>query len=63
MAPGSRFFPYYADPWMDDANFRASKHRHLTHQQARAIDSAIDQYNATITTLWARPGRRGATGI
>ena len=48
--PGSRFFPYYADPWIDETSFRPSKHRHLTHQQARAIDSAIDQYNTTITT-------------
>ena len=31
-------------------SFRPSKHRHLTHQQARAIDSAIDQYNTTITS-------------
>lgn len=46
---GSRYFPYYADPWIAEADFKPSKHRHLTHQQARAIDSAIDQYNTTIT--------------
>jgi hypothetical protein len=46
---GSRYFPYYVDPWIDEEDFRASKHRHLTHQQARAIDSAIDQYNTRIT--------------
>ena len=45
---GSRYFPYYTDPWIAEADFRPAKHRHLTHQQARAIDSAIDQYNATI---------------
>jgi hypothetical protein len=45
---GSRYFPYYTDPWIDDDAFRPAKHRHLTHQQARAIDSAIDQYNHTI---------------
>jgi hypothetical protein len=45
---GSRYFPYYTDPWIDEADFRPDRHRHLTHQQARAIDSAIDQYNATI---------------
>lgn len=45
---GSRFFPYYTDPWIDESDFRPGKHRHLTHQQARAIDSAIDQYNVTI---------------
>ena len=31
-----------------EADFRPGKHRYITHQQARAIDSAIDQYNATI---------------
>jgi hypothetical protein len=45
---GSRYFPYYTDPWIDDESFNPGKHRHLTHQQARAIDSAIDQYNDTI---------------
>lgn len=45
---GSRYFPYYTDPWIAEADFRPDKHRHLTHQQARAVDSAIDQYNATI---------------
>ena len=33
------------------------QHRHLTHQQARAIDSAIDQYNTTITDA-VRDARR-----
>lgn len=46
--PGSRYFPYYTDPWIDEADFRPAKHRHITHQQARAVDSAIDQFNETI---------------
>jgi hypothetical protein len=45
---GSRYFPYYTDPWIAETDFRPDKHRHLTHQQTRAIDSAIDQYNDTI---------------
>jgi lysophospholipase L1-like esterase len=45
---GSRYFPYYTDPWVQEQRFRPGKHRGLTHQQARAIDSAIDQYNDTI---------------
>jgi hypothetical protein len=45
---GSRYFPYYTDPWIAESDFRPDKHRHITHQQARAIDSAIDQYNDTI---------------
>jgi hypothetical protein len=46
--PGSRYFPFYTDPWIDEANFDPAKDRHLTHQQARAVDSAIDQYNDSI---------------
>ena len=46
--PGSRYFPYYTDPWIDEKRFRPDKDRKITHQQARAIDSAIDQYNDTI---------------
>jgi hypothetical protein len=45
---GSRYFPYYTDPWITENEFRPGQHRHITHQQARAIDSAIDQYNDTI---------------
>ena len=45
---GSRYFPYYTDPWIAENDFRPGKHRHITHQQARAIDSAIDQYNDAI---------------
>jgi hypothetical protein len=45
---GSRYFPFYTDPWIDEEDFRPGKDRKITHQQARAIDSAIDQYNDTI---------------
>jgi hypothetical protein len=45
---GSRYFPYYTDPWITEKDFRPDKNRCITHQQARAIDSAIDQYNDTI---------------
>jgi len=43
--PGSRYFENYTWPWVDDASFDAGTDPHLTHQQARAIDSAIDMYN------------------
>ena len=43
--PGSRYFPYYTWPWVKDASFHPRSDPHLTHQQARAIDSAIDMYN------------------
>jgi hypothetical protein len=45
---GSRYFPYYADPWVAEQDFSPTKNRCLTHQQARAIDSAIDQFNGAI---------------
>jgi len=57
--PGSRYFPYYTDFWIEEADFRPDKHRHLTHQQARAIDSAIDQYNDTIAGVVADARRDG----
>lgn len=43
--PGSRYFPYYTFPWISDDKFDPDKHPHITEQEARAIDSAIDQYN------------------
>jgi hypothetical protein len=56
---GSRYFRYYIDPWIDEADFRPSKHRFITHQQARAIDSAIDQFNDTITDAVRHARREG----
>ncbi|MGA7933939.1 MAG: hypothetical protein WCA35_10365 [Kovacikia sp.] len=47
--PGSRYFPYYTLPWIRDEDFKPDKHPKITGQQARAIDSAIDQYNDFIT--------------
>jgi lysophospholipase L1-like esterase len=46
---GSRYFPYYTLPWISDAEFDPDKHPRITEQEARAIDSAIDQYNDYIT--------------
>ncbi|MGY1725550.1 hypothetical protein ACI79J_01135 [Geodermatophilus sp. SYSU D01062] len=57
--PGSRYFPYYTDPWVDEEDFRPAKHRHLTHQQARAVDAAIDQYNGTIADAVRAARRQG----
>jgi len=42
---GSRYFPYYTRPWIDDKDFDPANDPHLTGAQARAIDSAIDQFN------------------
>jgi hypothetical protein len=46
----SRYFPYYARPWVKEASILADPGRypHLTAGQVRAVDSAIDQYNEAI---------------
>jgi len=57
--PGSRYFPYYTDPWIAEKDFDPARDRHITHQEARAVDSAIDQYNATIVAAVADARREG----
>jgi hypothetical protein len=57
--PGSRYFPYYTRPWIDDAHFNPAFDAHLTGNQARAIDSAIDMYNDDITALVKRARQDG----
>lgn len=57
LAVGSRYFPYYTLPWIDDDVFDPKKHPHITGQEARAVDSAIDQYNEAITAV-VRSGRK-----
>ncbi len=49
MSKGSRYFPYYTRPWIEAEDFDAKNDPHITGQEARAIDSAIDQYNEAIT--------------
>ena len=49
VRPDSRYFPYYTLPWIQDQDFDPQKHPHLTENEVRAIDSAIDQYNDAIT--------------
>jgi hypothetical protein len=48
---GSRYFPFYTRPWISDSDFDPSVDPHITENQARAIDSAIDQYNDAITNV------------
>ncbi len=48
VRPASRYFPYYTRPWIRDEDFDKARDPHLTEEQARAVDSAIDAYNATI---------------
>lgn len=46
--PASRYFPRYTRPWIDDRMFDARRHPCITGDQARIIDSTIDQYNRAI---------------
>lgn len=48
VRPGSRYFPYYTRPWIDDARFNPKDDPNISENQARAIDAAIDQYNDAI---------------
>ena len=48
VRPQSRYFPYYTRPWISDDDFNPQRDPHLTAEEARAIDSAIDAYNETI---------------
>ncbi|SFK55083.1 hypothetical protein [Geodermatophilus ruber] len=59
VRPGSRYFPYYARPWVRDDQFDPTRDRHLTEQHARAIDAAIDLYNADIERV-VRNARTGS---
>jgi hypothetical protein len=45
---GSRYFSYYTRPWIDDDSFDFSEDPHITENQARAVDCAVDQYNDAI---------------
>ena len=56
---GSRYFPYYTRPWISDRNFDPRRNRHITAGQARAVDSAIDQYNDAITDVVVGARRDG----
>jgi hypothetical protein len=48
VAPQSRYFPYYTRTWIEDDDFDPTEDPHITEAEARAIDSAIDQYNDAI---------------
>ncbi|WP_244929019.1 hypothetical protein [Nocardioides sp. W7] len=48
VRPDSRYFPYYTRPWVTDDDFDPKHDPHLTEEEVRAIDSAIDSYNETI---------------
>lgn len=55
----SRYYPYYTKPWITDADFDPDDDPTLTGDQARAIDSAVDQYNTLITDTVRRARSQG----
>lgn len=48
LQPGSRYFHYYTRPWITDRDFDKDDDPCITGAEARAVDSAIDQYNDSI---------------
>jgi hypothetical protein len=58
-APGSPYFPFYTRPWISDERFDPAEDKHLTGEQAHAVDTAIDAYNDAITDLVGRARDRG----
>ncbi|MDQ3762967.1 MAG: hypothetical protein M3460_15345 [Actinomycetota bacterium] len=59
VRPGSRYFPYYTRPWISDRDFDAGRDPSITEAEARAVDSAIDQYNDAVTAVVADARRAG----
>jgi hypothetical protein len=59
VRPGSRYFPYYTRPWVDDDRFDPARDPHITAAQARAVDTAIDLYNDAITDVVAKARAAG----
>jgi hypothetical protein len=55
----SRYFRYYVRPWIADEDFDPGRDEHLTADEARMIDSAIDEYNATIIESVRTARQRG----
>ena len=61
----SRYFKWYTRPWITDETFDEDRDPHFTSEEARAIDSAIDAYNATIieSVRAARNEREGLADL
>ncbi|WP_326686520.1 MULTISPECIES: hypothetical protein [unclassified Streptomyces] len=56
MESGSRYFPHYTRPWISDSDFDVRRDPHLTGEQARSVDEAIDEYNDALAEV-VRRGR------
>ncbi len=58
VRPGSRYYPYYTRPWVHDDRFDPARDLHLTEEEARVVDAAIDLYNEAIEAV-VRTARAG----
>jgi hypothetical protein len=47
----SRYFRYYTRLWIDAGSFDPQRHAHITGDEARIVDSTIDQYNDAIVEI------------
>jgi hypothetical protein len=59
LRPGSRYYPFYTRPWVDAERFDPRRDPCITGDEARAVDSAIDQYNDGIVAMVAA-ARKGS---
>jgi hypothetical protein len=59
VTKGSRYFKHYVRPWVDEGSFDPDDDPHLTADEARAIDSAIDAFNDTIVASVAAARQDG----
>lgn len=60
VKPGSRYFKHYTRPWIRDQDFDPEEDRPcLNADEARAVDSAIDQYNVAIREAVEAARREG----
>lgn len=61
VTEGSRYYPYYTQPWISDDDFRPWRDLRISDRDARAVDCAIDMYNEEIQRV-VESARRGAGG-
>ncbi len=59
VSKGSRYFERYVRPWVSEDGFDDDEDPHLTADEARAIDSAIDAYDDTIVASVAAAREEG----
>lgn len=50
------YYEYYTRFWIWDRDFDPAHHPRITREDARAVDAAIDEYNAKITEVAERRG-------